>query len=1196
MFLKQLELNGFKSFANRTEFEFAPGVTAVVGPNGSGKSNVSDAIRWVLGEQSARTLRGGKMEDVIFAGSESRHPVNYCDVSLTLDNSDDALPLSYDEVTVTRRLYRSGESEYFLNKQLCRLKDITELFMDTGLGKEAYANIGQGRVEEILSSKSEDRRGIFEEAAGIIKFKTRKREAEKKLAETEDNVARLSDLIHELQEQIGPLAEQAEAAKIYRDLQQRLKDREVGLFVFKITTAHREWERTKHELDQLEQEQIALLTKIKQQEAAMEQQSLHLQKLDEQIEQSQKSLLHVSQTLEKAEGQYEVLIERERNYDTERDRLLKQQKTVQARINQAEANRSGITCQLKEKEAQITSLRQELTGRENQLLQLAAGAEEQLEERKAEMFELLGEIASLKNDLQYRDRQSHDSTQRRRELDAELKKARSHEQDIEHKIVGLENEHETARCRLQSCRSDYESLQQARHQVLKAEQENVAEFREVEQRLNNLSSRRDVLQEMETDFSGFFQGVKETLKAREKRQISGVEGAVAELIQVPQEFETAMESVLGGALQHIVVADDEAGRACIQFLKKQRLGRATFLPMNIIKTRKIAEKDQAKLEKMKGYIGIAVNLVEFDQQYHHIIASLLGQVVVAQNMVDANRIAKQLRYRARVVTLDGDIVNPGGSMSGGALRQKRTNLLGRKRELEELDRNITRDKTRYSELKQRTASLDTEKRQLEEHLEEIRSQGETLRLHEQKVNNQLEQAYREKEAEHNKIAVLQKDVDHLANEDNRLEQERKQIQAELAQKNEQEQQFNRDLSHLEQRLRQQKDKKETESAIVTDLKVNLAQQEQEYEYLYENRERYFREMAELQQEETDVAQQIQNLENRITATVAEKQACTKTIDQLQDERETVQERLDWRRGERVQAQDALKEIDALNRNIRKTAQSHARETQRQEIKVNRLDVQLNNQLTALSETYEISYELAKERHVIPDDPQLAERDVRKMKDRLSALGEVNLGAIDEHQRVSERLAFLKEQRDDLSDAKASLYQVIADLDKEMSDRFHTAFQQIRQNFKDVFTELFGGGKADLRLTDSEAVLETGIDIVVQPPGKRLQHLSLLSGGERTLTAIGLLFAILRARPVPFCVLDEVEAALDETNVVRFSRYLRAFSQETQFIVITHRKQTMEEAHVLYGVTMQEFGISKLVSVKLDDVPVATDQEVAATLE
>ncbi|WP_054949917.1 chromosome segregation protein SMC [Numidum massiliense] len=1194
MYLKQLEVNGFKSFAVRTELEFVRGITAVVGPNGSGKSNISDAVRWVLGEQSARTLRGGRMEDVIFAGSDSRQAVNFCEVSLTLDNSEGELPLAYSEVTVTRRLYRSGESEYYLNKQLCRLKDITELLMDTGLGKEAYSIIGQGGIDEVLSTKPEDRRTIFEDAAGIVKFKTRKREAEQKLEETEQNLARLNDLLFELKQQRGPLAEQAETAEKYRKLESQLKTRDIGLYVYRITEVHSQWQAAAAELKTREQEKVTAQTALSRIEAAMTQQKWQLQQLDAQLETEQQALLAASEAVEKAEGRRDVLAERERNLAAECERLAEQKETLQQKRETAAAEVTRLTAACEQKAAEVADLERQLAAHSEQWGKRAYETEKTLERAKEQLAGLQQEVAALASELRHADDRERVSGERGEVLSEAHREQAAYVEQMTSQLAALERRKAQASERLAAARADFEAIAKRKNELARDSEAQLSALRAVEQKLHQLASRRDVLQELEADFSGFLQGVKEILQAEKRGKLSGVEGAVAELVTVPEALESAIETALGGALQHIVVNSEADGRACIAYLKQHRLGRATFLPLQVIRPRALAAGDRRRLDGEAGFVGVAVDLVSYDRAYENIISWLLGQIVVAKTLNDANRLARLLNYRYRVVTLDGDIVNPGGSMSGGSKFKRQANLLGRKRELESLTKELKRAEEERRRLQATVAQQGDARETLEAQLEAARKTGENLRLAEQQLASDCAHKRSECRQAEEQFARLEQELQQVTSERVNERQMRSELKQTLAAKRAQEEELSRDIARLTELLAEQQQAKEAASEHVTSLKVALAKAVQAHEHLLENCRRVAGEVDATDAALARLVAEGEALAAKVTDNAAEQKSCGEQIEQLQREKEQVGERLKTLRTERADVQGKLTTRDAAYREAQKKARRVAAAFHELEVKVNRFDVNLNNWLNALSEQYELSFELAKARYAVPDDPEIAERDVRVLKDQLAALGDVNLGAIGEFRRLTERLQFLESQQQDLIEAKATLYEVIREMDAEMSERFNATFAAIRTQFHGVFRELFGGGRADLQLTDPEAPLTTGIDIVAQPPGKKLQHLSLLSGGERTLTAIGLLFAILRVRPVPFCILDEVEAALDEANIVRFANFLQEFSHKTQFIVITHRKGTMEAADVLYGVTMQESGVSKLVSVKLEER--TADEEVAAAAE
>lgn len=1196
MYLKELALSGFKSFAVPTELVFVSGLTAVVGPNGSGKSNIADAIRWVLGEQSARTLRGGKMEDVIFSGSDSRHAVNYTEVSLTLDNSDNSLPLPFSEVSITRRLYRSGESEYFINRQPCRLKDITELLLDTGLEKESFAIIGQGQIDNILSTKAEDRRGIFESASGIVKYKLRKKEAERKLEETEQNLARISDLVYELKEQKEPLAEQAELAFTYRKLKEDLKQVEIALYVHKITTLHREWSEASERSEQLKQDELSLQTALKQQEAVLEQYKWQLQQLEETRDTIQRELLAVSEAAEKTEGQRDVLVERTKNEQGQQRRLKEQIAATKERLTDAREQFNQVQKQVKAKKKEVVATEKALEEQERQRNRLGAEISEQLEEVKAEIIESLSESASLENECRHLREQEREQTERVQTL---TKRKRHIEEQLAGCVATLEQLEEkraNTTKKLEAVKLNYRSLEEKRERVIESEKKLSTVVRQLEQKMNELSSRLTVIDELDSSYVGFYQGVKEVLKAKKRGVLKGVEGAVAELIHVPARLEVAVETALGSALQHIVVSNERHGRSSIAYLKQHRLGRATFLPMEVIRPRGLAADERKQLGGESGFVGVALELVQFDDRYRDIMAYLLGHVVVANDMESASRLARRLNYRYRIVTLDGDVVNPGGSMSGGSRAKQNGNVLSRKRKREQLTREIAGCEREKVEVTRKMEQQASELKAIERQLEQLRSEGETLKIDEQKIKSALDHKRAEAQATNEQLRMVERDIEQVVQLIEQTRSRLRGVESRWAESRSRSEQLKSTLNRLEREMTQQEAMREAVASAITNLKVALARQMKEQEHLQDNEHRLQQECEKLEKQLAELQQVFVTVEQKIVEYEAEEERIVTRIEKLKRERSRLQQKLTETQAARTSVQHEFQETEAVCRNYRKELASVQEKFRQREVRISRLDVQLNHLLNALSEQYEISFELAKSRYPVPEDVQQAEEQVTELKEKIRGLGDVNLGAIEEYERVCERLSFLEKQRDDLVEAKASLYDVIREMDDEMSRRFKETFNGVREHFQRVFSELFGGGYTDLKLTDPEAVLETGIDIVAQPPGKKLQQLTLLSGGERTLTAIALLFAILRVRPVPFCVLDEVEAALDEANVVRFARYLREFSDATQFIVITHRKRTMEAADVLYGVTMQESGVSTIVSVKLDGDVSFAERETASAKE
>lgn len=1184
MFLKRIELTGFKSFANKTELEFVKGISAVVGPNGSGKSNISDAIRWVLGEQSAKSLRGGKMEDIIFAGSDSRKAVNFGEVSLTLDNSDEQLPLDFHEITVTRRLHRSGDSEYFINKQACRLRDITELFMDTGIGKEAYSIIGQGRIEEILSTRSEDRRGIFEEASGIVKYKSRKKEAQKKLDNTEQNLLRIHDLISELEDQIDPLREQSEKATLYKELKDKLKSNEISMYVFQIEQIHSAWTEANEQLQKLEHKQLELSTVVNQHDAHLETHRATARELEQELEQLQDALLHISEEYEKCEGYGDVLKEREKNLSNNQEQMQQTVQVGEKRTAQIEAEKAVFEHKFTEISRQVEELQLELTREEQRLLGVISGTESEAEENlKAELLETLNRAAQAKNEVRYIDQQLENLQRRTLKLDED------HQKWLDQKAL-LAEQKKNMQQKLVLASDEITAIREAfmkKNEQLKTEQSMLDEtqmiLRRTEQKNDSLISRRDTMREMQNDYDGFQQGVKEVLKSRKSSSgLQGVHGAVAELVKVPAKVETAIETALGGALQHIVMENEAASRAAISFLKQRKLGRATFLPLDVLKGRYIGEHDLQGLVEMQGFVGIAADLITFDQKYKSIVTNLLGNVMISENLEQANRLAAKCRYRYRVVTLDGDVVNAGGSMSGGSNHRRNTSLLGRQRQIEEIDKQIVETE---QQIKQIEVKLDQLKRTIASihlELEQMRQQGEQKRLEEQQIRAETQSLDNEAKSIEAQLQLYNEDRSDVHEEEQTHDKQKADIAVSLVKLQEHEAFLQQSIREAERYRKANETAKEELQSHLTELKVKTASTAQEKQSIQDQLQRFTTELNQAKEELQMSLNALGQLEQEIEENELETVKQLEQLNHHRIKRQQISESIDFKRADRANWLQQLEDEESETKDTRIELKKVEEKLHQTEVKANRLDVELENLLKNLAEDYELSYELAKQRHPIPEDVPAVQQLVKELKREITQLGEVNLGAIEEFQRVNERYQFLSQQKEDLIEAKEALYKVIREMDEEMSKRFISTFEEIRVQFAGVFTKLFGGGRADLILSEPDQLLETGIEIVAQPPGKKLQNLQLLSGGERALTAIALLFAILNVKPVPFCVLDEVEAALDEANVSRFAQYLREFSEETQFIVVTHRKGTMEEADVLYGVTMEEGGVSKLVSVKLEE--------------
>ncbi|SHE59894.1 condensin subunit Smc [Seinonella peptonophila] len=1197
MYLKRLEMSGFKSFANRTEFKFVPGITAIVGPNGSGKSNVTDGIRWVLGEQSARSLRGAKMEDVIFAGSSDRKPVGFCEVSITFDNSEQRLAYDYPEITVTRRVYRSGESEYLLNKQPCRLKDINELFMDTGIGKEAYSVISQGKIDDILSTKSEDRRAIFEEAAGIVKYKTRKKDAQKKLEMTEQNLTRIHDLIHELEQQIEPLTEQAKVAEQYKDWKSELKNHEIGLYIYKIQQLRQDWEKSKSEVAALSDRQMSSAAELAQKEALLAELKEKLHQTEQAWENQQADLLAASEAMERAEASQRVFAERVISQKQTKEHVSVQLKQLNDDLDEIAQEREQLRSQLVTKQTEYTQAQQKLQEITEKLEKQTEATDEVDDQLRHDIQTLENRQSVLENELHHLFAQKKMDEGLKAKQDQELERWREKKYVLQVKKDELEQQLTTLEEERKRLRELEQKLRDQLQEHLTEEQQLRQEGDLLQKKLTQLQSRYESLKEIQESREGFFYGVKEILRARDQGEssLSLVYGAVAELIEVEPRFEQAIEIALGAGLQHIIVANEDTGRAGIQYLKRNRLGRATFLPLDVIQARTIPRAEFEKASTHPAWVGIAADLVRYDPSVQAAIYNLLGNIIIAENLTGAQQLASRLRYRYRIVTLEGDVVNPGGSMAGGSQQKSKSNILSRSRQLVELESELQQGKKRMSAWKERLQSK-------EQFVLQIRQQMNDNQLEKEKQNEQHREflaKQREYQLEQNHITERLQQLIHqqqqsVAQQIN-YENKRSELEKEYAANEEALQERSQQLSKIEQQQSEIASAKEEFQVELVDAKVYVAELRQELEHHQQGIERLERNWQRTLEQRRASESQLQETEQITLELSEQRDQIDQEFQAAQQKKQQVSDRVQEIRQSREAQLKEREEQEYVVRQLERQLKKEQDLSHQQEVRMNRLDVELNHCLQKLAEEYELSYERAAREYPIPEEPNKVERLVRSLKQRIAALGEVNLGAIEEYSRLQERFDFLQTQEKDLLEAKQRLYDMITQIEQEMGVRFSEAFTSIRAEFQEVFVQMFGGGQADLRLTEPEKLLETGIEIVAQPPGKRLQNLSLLSGGERALAAIALLFAVLRIKPVPFCVLDEVDAALDEVNLSRFTRYMQEFSHHTQFIIITHRKRTMEGADVLYGITMQESGVSSLVSVQMEAL-VASEKQAAVTRE
>lgn len=1182
VYLKRIEIAGFKSFADKTVIDFENSVTAVVGPNGSGKSNITEAIRWVLGEQSAKSLRGGKMPDIIFAGSDSRKPLNVAEVTVLLDNTDHYLPLDYQEISVTRRYRRTGESDFFINKQPCRLKDIQELFLDSGLGKESFSIISQGKVEAIFSSKPEDRRGIFEEAAGVLKYKQRKKKAEQKLFETEDNLSRVQDIIYELQEQLTPLAEQSEIAKKFLQLKEELTQTDIALMITEINVAKKEWEEKQTQLTQFNQELTKLATHIQSQEAVLSEKRKQNAKKDRQIEKGQQSLLALSERLKQAEGQKDVLIERTKHTQKSTQEYQASLAEAQKKVAHFEELQEKLTKETTEKETEIQEAQQQLMKTQQELEKYQKSTKELLSELRDQYVDLMQEQANVGNELKYLERQylqetskSKQTLAKQSEVEASVLALSSQKQELSEKQANLQqalvkNQHE-----LEEVQTKGKTVQ------TKLTNEQPKMYQLMNQ-VQQLKARQKSLQEIQENYFGFYQGVR--LVLQHKQQLSGIVGAVAELIDVPSSFTLAIETALGGAAQHVIVENEHDARQAITYLKKQRGGRATFLPLTTIKPRQLPAHVLSQAAAVDGFLGIASEQVTFPAEIQTVVHNLLGTILLAKDLTSANAIAQTIRYQYRVVSLEGDVMNAGGSMTGGAnKRGNQGSLFSQNQELKQLTAEYEQADQQLQNQEKIVQELQTKVADLSQKQEKLRTQNEQLRFEEQEITNQLQNITndlarfeKEKQLSNFETRELQQFIETYQKQQAELTARQKEIEQQRQQIDEEIKSLNQESDQLEEKRSQVQARKAQEQADLAVLK-------EQFNHLQIQLRGARVQKNEALERQTSLEQQLATLTADFSDHEITEESLASQITELAQQREELQAELVAVKEQRERTQKEIDQLETVLAEKNQQQKQQLTEQSKLEVQKDRAEMLLDHQLSYLQTEYQISFEKAVTDYQPTSDIVSSRTKVAVLKEQIADLGPVNIRSIEQFEQVNERHTFLATQRDDLLSAKNQLFETMEEMDAEVRARFKEVFEAIRQEFKVVFPNMFGGGRAELVLTDPSDLLKTGIEIEVQPPGKKLQSLSLLSGGERALTAIALLFSIIRVCPVPFCILDEVEAALDEANVKRFGRYLSDFQDDTQFIVVTHRKGTMVAADVLYGVTMQESGVSKIVSVRMEDI-------------
>ncbi len=1184
MYLKRLEMQGFKSFAEKISLQFGTGITAVVGPNGSGKSNISDAIRWVMGEQSAKSLRGGNMQDVIFSGTQKRKPLGFAEVSLVVDNADKTLQIDYDEVVITRRVYRSGESEYYINSASCRLKDIHELFMDTGVGREGYSIIGQGKIVEIISSKAEDRRQIFEEAAGITKYRYRKEEAERKLAHTHDNVLRVSDIITELETQLEPLRQQSEKAKKFLNLRDKLKTVEVNVSLENIARLKKALDEAADVFGNLERQTGAVKAEVEGIERTIAALFEDIKTGEEGAEQLRVRQESGNAQLSGCKSDIEVLKSRIAHNDESVKRIGSEIDELQSKLDELDSSLSEkdgdyvrIAAQEEALAAQIAALTDEIAAAETEL----AAQGEKTEQISADMIEKLNEVAAFRLKNGNLQALSGSFETRKNAIEKELEEKKDSFEALSQGVLDLARELKQKTEEKEAQSLQYQRLSDRIKQAEEALSAHQGEHRRLQIRSEQAHSRYKLLSDMEKSFDNYSKSVKSVMQALGSGALKNavIHGTVAQLITVPKTYEVAIETALGSAAQNIVTGTENDAKTAIEYLKRNQAGRATFLPVTAVRGSLLNEKD---LDKCSGYLGIASDLVTCDNAFENVVGGLLGRVAVVDTVDNAIVMAKKYQYRFRIVTKEGELLTPGGAMSGGS-RQNGIGLFARANELAALA-----DRTR--ELQAALQKMQTEEQDMQRTLAEAMSEGEALseRL------RRLQEACIKLSSEHkHSEAFLQSAVaarEALTAEHTQTTEKIAEMATHIQRNNEEITLLGVQIAVLEKQSEGQKDSsaslmrlRDEKAAALLGLKMEQSNVQKDIALHAERTELV---KARKQEIAVSIAQKRQNIAeiNDTNEDLADDIGFkTQQIEEIAQELIALKEALAASQSDGRRKRDDIQQNQKLLGERREVQFKLQEEQGRLEGKKAKSEFELENIINRLWEDYELTVSAAEKLRTPMDSLQKAQREINALKEEIRSLGNINIDAIEEYTGIKERFDFLTTQRDDLVEAQKNLEAVIADMVLIMKDQFAEKFKIINQNFSEVFAELFGGGKAQLTLTEPDDILSSGVGIEVQPPGKAVKSIIALSGGEQAFVSIALLFAILKVRPSPFCILDEIEAALDDVNVFRYAEYLKKFAQRSQFIVVTHRRGTMEAANVLYGVTMQEQGVTNLLSLNIDDI-------------
>ena len=1180
MYLKRLELQGFKSFADKTVLEFMPGITSVIGPNGSGKSNISDSIRWVLGEQSMKSLRGSKSLDIIFAGTQNRKSLGFAEASLVFDNSDGTLPIEYTEVTVTRKIYRSGETGYYINKTPCRLKDVLELFMDTGIGKDGYSIIGQGKIDEILSNKSEDRRHIFEEAAGIVKYRARKQEAEKKLEHTKLNLLRINDILAEIESNIEPLKVQSEKAKKYLNLREELKSIEIGLFIYNI-------EKYKKELEEIVKDEEIYNSQCSEEEGKLESIKNLKETLKAEIDEITNNIEQISNLGFESQKEIEML-----NSDIN---------VAKTRISNNKENKERLEKEIEEFQERIKELEEEIKQKQEKRLNLKENKEKfekELKEKEEELEKLTKTLSQKELEIEKNKQQVEENVDRKYNLQSDIntekiniENGEKREKQIASEIATNISELDSTRLEKEDISKTFYEIDDKRNKILNNQKEINDKKQKAETKIKEYERNITILQnevrmketrlkfliETEKEKEGYIKSVKNLLKDTEtNRELGkGMHGVLANIIEVPEEYQTAIEMCLGMSLQNIVTDTEEDAKKLVEHLRKNNLGRASFLPISSVRGKKL---DKIKI-KEEGYVGIASDLIKYDKKYQDIIENLLGRTVIVDKMETAIKIAKQNKYAFRIITLEGDVINPSGAITGGSVAKKTVNILGRGREIEKLEKEI---KTKNKKIE----SLEEEKKDFEKSIVDIFEESKNL----EKELQEIDITYA---TEKQKLLSIEQNISKLETRISKLKEEKENIKKQKEESNIKIENTKKEIERLNKETEEitkvineyaslNKDNQKYIDDLnfdITNLKISVSSFDESESSIDEIQERINQDIENSRKSIENKKVQIEKLKQDDFNLEKSIEETKEKIEEIKQNVETSGTKIEELKNSRIQKNKKLEEKEKEITEKFNLIEDLKAQIVKVDVKKTKLEEEINNIINKMWEEYETTPNNVEE-YKKPENVALTQKQVNSLRKEMRELGSVNLDSIEEYKSLKERYDFMNEQRLDLENTMAKLRKVIQEMTTTMKEQFKKQFEVINKNFSEVFKELFGGGKAELSLEDEENILECGINITVQPPGKKLQNMMLLSGGEKAFTAIALLFAILKMNPAPFCVLDEIEAALDDVNVYRFAEYLKKFSKQTQFLVITHRKGTMEAADTVYGVTMEENGISKLLSMKL----------------